>query len=242
LPIREVYRPEGKSVNLRYTGRFVSTLTLVRHGQAERFQAPRAGLSEIGERQAVALARWWLAHGISFDEIWCGALPRQSRTAAAVAETIRAAGRDWPDAVPDPAWNEYDATGALRRFGPPDLPTDPRAFQRVFEPAMHAWLETPPPADPDYEPWPAFRDRVCAGLQRILAGPPGRRVAVFTSGGPIGFTVHQALNAPPRAFLDVNWRIRNCSVTEFLFDRARLTLDAFNAVAHLDDPTLLTWR
>ena len=115
-------------------------------------------------------------------------------------------------------------------------------FQRVFEPAMHAWLQTPPPSSPDYEPWPAFRDRVCAALQRILAGPPGRRVAVFTSGGAIGFAVHFAMKSPAKTFLDVNWRIRNCSLTEFLFDQDRLTLDSFNGIPHLDEPAMQSYR
>ena len=79
----------------------------------------------------------------------------------------------------------------------------------------------------------------CSGF---WTGPPGRRVVVFTSGGPIGFAVQHALQAPPRSFLDVNWRIRNCSVTEFLFDRSRFTLDSFNGVSHLDDAALRTYR
>ena len=75
-----------------------------------------------------------------------------------------------------------------------------------------------------------------------MAGPPSRRVAIFTSGGPIGFTVQFALKAPARSFLEINWRVRNTSVTELVFDRERLTLDAFNGIAHLDNPGLRTYR
>ena len=78
------------------------------------------------------------------------------------------------------------------------------------------------------EPWPAFRDRVSDVITGIMLGPSGREVAVFTSGGPIGFAVHLAMKGPSQSFLEVNWRIRNCSVTEFLFDKVRLTLDSFN--------------
>ena len=86
------------------------------------------------------------------------------------------------------------------------------------------------------------RGRVSGAIGRLMEGPPGRRVAVFTSGGPIGFAVKFALHAPARSFLDLNWRIRNCSVTEFVFDRERLTLDAFNGIAHLDGADLRTYR
>ena len=87
-----------------------------------------------------------------------------------------------------------------------------------------------------------LRDRVRAGLRRIQEGPADRRVVLFTSGGPIGILVQLALNAPERSFLDVNWRVRNCSITEFVFSRERFTLDSFNAIPHLEDPALRTFR
>jgi hypothetical protein len=49
------------------------------------------------------------------------------------------------------------------------------------------------------------------------------------------------MKGPSQSFLEVNWRIRNCSVTEFLFDKVRLTLDSFNTIPHLDD-ALRTYR
>lgn len=208
----------------------MSTLTLVRHGQAERFQAPQAALSATGEAQARALAAWWRKNGAAFDEVWHGSLPRQARTAQAVAEAM---GEGWPSAQCDAAWNEYDATGALRGFG--------EFTQRTLEAAMYRWLEEAEKAE-GVEPWPVFRDRVEGALRRIREGPPSRRVVVFTSGGPIGFAVHRALQSPARSFLDVNWRIRNCSVTEFVFDRSRFTLDSFNAISHLEDAALRTYR
>jgi broad specificity phosphatase PhoE len=95
---------------------------------------------------------------------------------------------------------------------------------------------------PHIEPWPAFRARVSAALARLQSGPSGRRVAVFTSGGVIGFAVHLAAQSPPPVFLDLNWRIRNASLTEFLYDRTRLTLDAFNRIGHLEDESLWSYR
>ncbi|PWT98855.1 MAG: hypothetical protein C5B51_28455 [Terriglobia bacterium] len=111
----------------------------------------------------------------------------------------------------------------------------------MLEAAMLCWLDDTPGLD-GLERWPAFRERVSGAIARVMAGPPGRRVAVFTSGGPIGFSVHLSLKAPARSFLDVNWRIRNCSLTEFLFDRERFALEGFNSIAHLDDPPLRTFR
>jgi broad specificity phosphatase PhoE len=69
----------------------------------------------------------------------------------------------------------------------------------------------------------------------------GRRVAVFTSGGVIGTSVRLALAAPDRTAMEVNWRVRNCSLTEFVFTTGRFSLDSFNALPHLEDPTLWTY-
>ena len=215
----------------------VSTLTLVRHGQAQPFQRESAVLTSLGEAQAANLAQFWLRNQVRFDEVYCGLLARQTRTEQVIAECFRTSGQPWPPAQADAAWNEYDVAGVLRQ----PAPADPRLFQRMFEVAMLGWLEGDITTN-GVEPWTAFRVRVSGAIGRLMEGPPGRRVAVFTSGGPIGFAVHRALQAPARSFLDLNWRIRNGSVTEFVFDRERFTLDSFNGIAHLDDAALRTYR
>jgi broad specificity phosphatase PhoE len=188
--------------------------------------------------------------------VYCGVLARQARTQQVIAECFRASGQPWPPARADGAWNEYDAPGVLRHAVPADprlaalavdfeqarsSPDANRRFQRMFEAAMLCWLEADITTN-GVEPWSVFRSHVSGAIGRLMEGPPGRRVAVFTSGGPIGFAVQFALQAPARSFLDVNWRIRNSSVTEFVFDRERFTLDSFNGIGHLDDAALRTYR
>ena len=233
----------------------MSTLTLIRHGQAP-FQRESAALTSLGEAQASKLAQFWLSSEVRFDEVHRGTLPRQARTEEVVAECYRAAGAPWPAAVGEAAWNEYDAPGVMQHFVPRDArlsalaeafeqargsPDENRMFQRLFAAAMSRWLEGTVKAN-GVESWPAFRSRVWGAIQRLMAGPPSRRVAVFTSGGPIGLTVQSSLHAPARSFLDVNWRVRNTSITQFVFDRGRLTLDGFNAIPHLDEAALWTYR
>jgi broad specificity phosphatase PhoE len=228
----------------------------VRHGQAHPFQRESAALTALGEAQAEKLAQFWLRGGVRFDEVHSGTLPRQTRTEEVVARCFRSAGEAWPDAARDAAWNEYDASSVMKQLVPGDCrlsalaeafeqargsPDENRTFQRLFEAAMSKWLEGAVELD-GVESWPAFRTRIGGAIQRLMAGPPSRRVAVFTSGGPIGLTVQSSLQAPARSFLNVNWRVRNASITQFVFDRNRLTLDCFNTIPHLDEVALWTYR
>jgi len=231
----------------------LANLVLVRHGQATPFEEITDRLSPLGEIQARKLGEYWMRHGVTFDEVYTGSLERQRRT----EELARAAG--WPAPQVLPELNEYDADAVVRQFAPqlaarreqfrllveshecarPEEQN--RSFQRMFEALMNRWI-TGELDSPAVEFWRVFRERVERGLRKITSGGRGRRVVAFTSGGPIGVAVQFALAAPDRSGLELNWRVRNCSLTEFLFSGGRLSLDTFNAVPHLEDPALRSFR
>ena len=212
----------------------MSTLTVVRHGQARPFDRNPDQLSPLGEEQSRLLGEYWKRLGVSFDEVWSGSLLRQRQTAELAIGS--------PQILED--WNEYDANGILHNFAPP-YELEPgadrnRKFQKVFEPAVLAWIEAE--SHPTVETWLAFRERVLRGLRRLQDGPSNRNVVLFTSGGPISVLVQAAIAGHPRSFLEVNWRVKNCSITEFTFSRERLSLDSFNALPHLERAELRTFR
>jgi broad specificity phosphatase PhoE len=211
----------------------MSTLTVVRHGQARPFEKNSDCLSEIGEKQARALGEYWSRAGAMFDEVWSGSLTRHCQTAALA---VGVSSGNAPRVAPE--WNEYDAEGIMRGYPPPSSFPDNRAFQKVFETAMEKWMEGNANGA---EAFADFHARVVRGLRSIQEGPAHRKVLLFTSGGPIGVLVQTALGAPARSFLDVNWRVRNCSISEFVFSRDRLSLDSFNTLPHLDQ-SLHTFR
>jgi broad specificity phosphatase PhoE len=204
----------------------VSTLVLVRHGQARPFEKHSDRLSETGERQSVLLGQHWRERGIKFDEVFSGSMQRHIQTAELAQigpfESL-------------PAFNEYDADGILRA-SPDYKPTqDRREFQLMFEVIMRQWIAG---TLKDVESWAEFRERVSSGLRNIIcANKPSRRVVVFTSGGPIGIAVQTALKAPEAMAIEINWRVRNCSLTEFVFTQDRVSLDVFNATPHLEEIT-----
>lgn len=231
----------------------MSTLTLVRHGQATPFEKVTDRLSEAGREQSRLLAQYWQRHGIRFSEVVRGSLERHRQTAEelGIAE----------DAKVDPGWNEYAADGILHLLTPVLASRDAafarlvaaseearggpdrnRHFQRMMEVLMDAWLAGEVEAE-GAESFAAFQSRVVAALRSVREGPSGRDVLVITSGGPIGLCVQQALGAPDKAFLDVNWRMRNTGITEFTFSATRFTLDTLNGLPHLvDERQLWTWR
>jgi broad specificity phosphatase PhoE len=241
----------------------LAQLVLIRHGQATPFEEVTDRLSPLGETQSRRLAEFWLRAHTAFDEVYTGSLLRQRRTEELVREVYTSRGLRWPEAQVMAELNEYDADSVVRQFAPQLAARDPefrllvearecgagpdqnRRFQKMFEALMNRWITGELDSD-DVESWRAFRARVQRGLRTITRparnGASGRRVAVFTSGGPIGVAVQLALDAPDRSGLEINWRVRNCSLTEFVFSGERLSLDTFNAVPHLDDAALLTFR
>ena len=239
----------------------MGTLTFVRHGQARPFEKETDRLSEIGEQQARALGQYWLRQGVSFDEVYSGTLVRPRRTAEIAGQSFAEAGKTWPQLQSFPELNEYDADGITNRLIPALARRDEkfrgllaayehnkqtadrnRHFQKMFEVVVSAWSDSGLEIE-GVESSTVFRSRVQSALNRILkAEGSGRRIAVFTSGGVIGHVVQSVLEAPAHQALQLNWRVKNCSLTEFTFGGDRISLDSFNAIPHLDDPALRTFR
>lgn len=239
----------------------MAELVLVRHGQASAFEADYDKLSEVGHRQARALGDHWVKTGVRPDAIVVGGLRRHRETEAGVREAFDAAGLALPPAEEDSGWDEYDAYAVVGKLGPVlaerdavyrelqaqaqaafDGPHRNRYFQRAFEALMTAWVEGSVEAE-GVEAFAHFHGRVEAARERILKRAGGGQIAVFTSGGPIGVNVQLTMEAPPMQALAINSRVRNGSLTHFLFSKGRVSFDRFNLVHHLEhDPELLTFR
>jgi broad specificity phosphatase PhoE len=239
----------------------MSFLTLVRHGQADFFADDYDQLTPLGEQQAQLLGEYWVRQGLRFDEVYTGPRVRQKRSAEITGAAFGHAGRAWPEPVVLPDLDEFDLHGIVRQIVPEysrlnadfarlcdgyrqsqDEREKLHNFQRMFESLLLYWQGLPAGAA-GFESWPEFRARVERAIGQIVEAPgSGRRVVVFTSGGFIGNVSRWALAAPDRISFELAWRLRNASLTEFLFTQNRFTLDTFNAVPHLADPTTWTYR
>lgn len=239
----------------------MSNLFIVRHGQASFLEPDYDRLSAKGEAQARLLGEYWTRKGLSFDLVYSGPRRRQKETARIVGEAYRDAGLPWRDAVIVPEFDEFQAEAVLARALPELVATDARVrelhlafqdargtverfktFQRVFEVVIGRWAHGELPL-PDLEPWADFCSRVQRGLAQLCDnGYRGRRVAVFSSGGPVGVAMQKALDLDTGATLKTAWMVANGAFTEFLFSPGRFTLHAYNVYPHLTDPNFLTYR
>ena len=188
----------------------MSSIYLIRHGQASFGNQNYDRLSELGRRQCRLLGEWLARFGVRFDAAYSGDLERQRDSARQVAEAYAAVGLGFPQVFTDPAWNEYDSQAILTGSVPAAMAANPeivalaqdmmtdghldlinnkKAFQRLFSRIMELWVDGKLNAE-GYESWPGFVARVERGIDRVMAEQGGgKTVAVFTSGGPISAVI-----------------------------------------------------
>jgi broad specificity phosphatase PhoE len=220
---------------------------LVRHGQASFGTSNYDRLSELGKEQGRLLGKWLAETGQRFHTVVTGDMQRHRETAQACMSMLPD-GMAPPPAgwVTDAGFNEYDHEQVLQRHRPDFV--DPiavkqflaegddakRVFQRMFEEAMSRWMSGQ--HDDEYrEPWPVFRERVLAALQRLLdAAGQSQNILVFTSGGTIATLCQKLLGLSDRQMAELNWTLVNAAVTKLLYRPGRVTLSYMNSYAHLE--------
>ncbi len=96
----------------------MSTLYLIRHGQASFGAEDYDELSALGRQQARLLADYFLRAGICFDACWSGTLRRQLQTAEEIRRRYREAGRGMSRPAETEEFNEYNYEAVLRALVP----------------------------------------------------------------------------------------------------------------------------
>jgi len=240
----------------------MSTLIMVRHGQASFGASDYDKLSDMGVAQSVKLGEYWVRQGVVLDGTFSGAQIRQQDTLKAVSDVYRSQDLPFPEFGMTQAFNEYDGDSIMKSIFPQVVAQEPRlqgmldqvsgsgantpegrkAFQEIFQVVMNRWLR----GDLDVEgveSWEQFRGRVIQGVKRIVEeNPSGKTVAIFTSGGPISAVLQHALEMPDRVALDMGWVIKNASLTEFRYSGDRFTLTGFNLTPHFEEDAFITYR
>jgi broad specificity phosphatase PhoE len=231
----------------------VGSIYVVRHGQAAFGTDDYDRLTDVGFAQARLLGAYFGARRLRFDAIFTGTLRRQIETAQAIVEAHPALGAGIePERFP--GLDEYHAeavleahlgelpplaaAGAVRRD-----PTLVRDHFRLLRDALLAWAENrSKPAG--MAAFGKFQEDAVAALIAARTRFPEGHVLVVSSGGPIAAMTAAALNAPAAAAVELNLRIRNSSLSEFVATPRRHHLLSFNMLPHLDthpDASLITY-
>jgi broad specificity phosphatase PhoE len=215
----------------------MSSLILLRHGQAA-FGADRYdALSERGREQAEHLATHLATRGARFDRLWVGPRDRHRLTAKHALEPL---GLDWQ--IPaDPALDEFaegqQILGAVQaQIG--RKPTGQEAARHYMD-EIDAWARGT--RGIEGVPTPArFRATVRQWAARATAdSTSGQRVLAVTSGGVIAAVLADALGLPDAALAHFMHVIYNGSLTEFAFSAGRApALVSFNVASYLPDALL----
>ena len=218
----------------------MGTLYLVRHGQASFGADDYDQLSSIGHRQSLRLGEYFAQKGVTFEAAITGTLRRHAQTYAGICEgaAIQLEALAWP------GLNEYDSAAVIAAIHPeklarPDTPELYRHHFRLLRNGLSQWMNgaVSPTGMPHYTD---FVGGVRTALDHVRTSFSGN-VLLVSSGGPIATAVGHILGAPPEASIEMNMRIRNSALTEFVFTPKRYSLLTFNALPHLDAPQYADW-
>ena len=236
----------------------MSLLFFVRHGQASFHAENYDQLSPRGVEQSRELGLHWARLNLIFDHVYLGPRKRHRQTLDAVAAVYRERGLHWPEPVELPELDEHCGQDVLTRSLPELMQRDPairemreklrrdfdtaqRDYLRLFQKVTRLWVRRELNL-PDLEAWHEFRSRVDRGIAKITeAAGSQKKVAVFSSGGPVAAAMGFALKLDDEKTLELSWVVRNAAYTEFLFSRGRFSLVEFNGIPHLTKPHLLTF-
>jgi broad specificity phosphatase PhoE len=236
----------------------MSEIFLFRHGQASFGTGNYDKLSPTGRRQSEILAAFLEKSDIHFDAVYTGSMNRHAETADPFCRRYALRQPPLPQPERMAAFDEYDS-GALitarQRLdaagkGPSvrlaELRQDKKAFQAYFADTVVRWSAGDFDGEKAVESFPLFTRRIQNGLSRIMEHQgSGRRIAVFTSGGPISVALKTALMLCDEKTIQISWQVMNASLTCLKYSGGKMALSIFNNVSHLwleRDSSLITYR
>jgi len=231
----------------------MTTIYLIRHGQASFGAESYDKLSPNGELQAKLLGQYFNRILKEEPYVVAGSMQRHQQTAnLALAECF-------PDTriMTDNVWNEFNHQQVFAqyepRFNEPHLlkqdvenEVNPRAYlAKIFQGAIERWTGGDYHHEYD-ESWPNFKSRVEIALQNLsdeLAKTKPRYAVVFTSGGVISVAAGKLLELNANRTFALNWAITNTSMTTLRLvgnEPQLLSLNEHHFIK-AEDPQLLTW-
>jgi broad specificity phosphatase PhoE len=206
---------------------------LIRHAQASFGAADYDNLSELGHRQSAALGAALKHQGVTPDVVFIGAQKRHRQT----WEGIESALQTELTPIVVPGWNEFDFGGLLearyanRDDKPAGLHDDRKTHFRILRDTVIEWqnseIDNPP------ESFATFTDRV-REARAIVAASGAKTPLAVSSGGAIGRTIADVLDAPAEQMILLQLQVKNCAVARLVMAKSHTWLNGFNDTPHID--------
>lgn len=211
----------------------MSSLYLLRHGQAAFGGDDYDQLSPLGQHQARATGAFLDGRGMVFDTILVGPRKRHQATAQAILAAMpRLVSTVRP--CPVVSLDEFAEGGALLDSARQRLsvqgswPSDSAAQKRLYGEEIRRWANGARDI-PGCVPADEFCETVTTWLGEVVqAGGSGQRLLAVTSAGTIA-----ALVRPREQLYDLVQAIDNASLSELVFSHGRISLRSFNSTFHL---------
>ena len=239
----------------------MSTLVVVRHGQASFLSEDYDRLSDLGKEQSRLLGRYWAEQALCPTRIVVGPRRRHRETAEALIGEMKQAGMTFPEPLYDERLDEFDWDGVMGYASrslatvdsevaalktafetAPDLNAKRRTIQHYMEAVMARWAAGAF-QEAGLESWGEFFARVTAAMDAHTTDSlRGSRVLLITSGGTAAVTVGHVLGLGSSKTLGLIWTLRNAALVEYLYHGTQMSLSAYNNAPHLLSPDLWTYR
>jgi broad specificity phosphatase PhoE len=213
----------------------MAQLLLIRHAQASFGSDNYDQLSQLGYQQAKWLGEHFSDKELHPDKLIGGTLLRHKQTAN---EIIKSSHKPL-EFQQDDCWNEFEFKEIITAYleqHPNEQPQtkDSKQFFSILKRSMKAWSQD----ELRYhhgESWLSFEERVSSALSD-LHKQAGKDEVVWlvTSGGVISMLMKQVLAVNNEIAIDLNFQIRNTSITDIVLTKAGKALSGFNHVPHLE--------
>lgn len=220
-------------------------LYLVRHGQARFLTDDYDRLSDLGQKQARLLGRYWVGRKQIWDQVWCGPAKRHQQTHAAVAEAYQKAEANLPAAQSLVDLAEIPAFEILQEYGP-DMSgkqalsqADKVAAFKAQNQLLRRWIGGESFAG--FDSWASCRARAEQTLDHLSQSvASGGRAVVFGSGGSICLMLASVLKLEDGPAWDMALAMTNTSWNQLRVSSHRKSVVTFNSRPHLDEDSLVT--
>lgn len=214
----------------------MSTLTLVRHGQASFDSHHYDQLSALGQRQAQATGAYFKARGEAFTAVYSGPRERQRQTALAITGALAL-----PEAVVTTALDEFGEGSTLleaasARTGVSlieNASVSRKDKLRLYGEQIGLWAADAVRVD-GIPPVAEFRAGIKAWLDELTAAPGrGHKVLAVTSAGVIAVVIAELMQRPSSELGTLMSVIGNASFTQLIWTQDARVLHSYNQTAHL---------